>query len=261
MKKCSLILLVLCPFVLLAQAESVSNPSFFPFSRKPFALLEAQGFSVLKEAAATEAVFSCPFAENEAFLGRCAALFLAGFRQLETEVSFARKYARRFSFALTASYRMLGFSDAYYGTKHGVDFSLASCFRPDESCFLSVQWKNPFALPYIVEGERRERIPSALHFSTLYRCAQNVLVYAEYIQDFYSISHLSLGVDVHLQYKLRMYAALRFPDVQCVCGIGCMGKKSQYVFYCSYSRPMGSSMGLMFVKNGIFSMEGLGLYE
>lgn len=259
MKKSPLIPLVLFPYVLFAQAESVLNPSYHAFSRALYWECATQGYAALKEAVAADACIALPFSGSEAVCARISGLLLAGFRQTEASVSFAKSFAQRLSFALGASYVSLSFSDAFYGRKQGMDISIASCYRARETSCIGVLWKNPFGFSYFVEGVTRERIPSELRFSGMYRCADKVLAYAEYVQDFSSGARLSLGVDVCPRDKLRLFTALRFPDVQLRFGAGCEGRCCQYAVCCGYSRPLGTTVGLSVGKSGLFTAEGLGL--
>lgn len=261
MKKSPLILLVCFPCVLFAQVESVWNPSHYAFLHRPYGQFAAQGYMALKEAAAVDAAFAFPLAESEVLSAQFSNLFFAGFRQTEASVSFARHYARRLSFAMGCSYVSLGFSDAYYGRKQGLAVSFASSFRVKESCCIGLLWKNPFGFPYFVEGEQRERIPSGLHLSGMYRCSDGVLAYGDYAQDFCGSAHLTLGVDVSPLNGLRLFTALRFPDVQLTLGAGCDGKRFRYAVRCAYSRPLGMTIGLLLGTSGISTSEIFGQDE
>ena len=255
MKKNALILILCLPCVLFAQVESVWNPSHYAFLYHPYVQFGAQGYAALKEAAAVDAAIAFPLAGSEALCAQFSNLFLAGFRQTEVSVSFARHYARRLSFAMGCSYVSLGFSDAYYGRKQGVAVSFASCFRVKDACCIGMQWKNPFGLPYFVEGEQRERIPSVLRLSGMYRCSDEVIAYGDYAQDFCGSAHLTLGVDVSPLNGLRLFTALRYPDVQLTFGAGCEGKRFRYAVHCACSRPLGMTVGLLFGTSGISTSE------
>lgn len=261
MKKISLFTLVLIPYVLFSQAESVWNPSHFVFLRHPYGQCTVQAYAAIEESAVLDAVFALPLAGSEALCSRFSKLYVAGFNQLEVSASFAKHYAQRLSFALTASYVSLGFSDVYYGKKQGLDLSFASCFRLNTPCILSLQWKNPFAFSYFVNGEQRERIPSELQFSGMYRCSEQLLLYAVYTQNFHSSVHFSIGADVFPLNKLRLFTSLRFPDVQLSFGVGCEGKHCLYAARCAYSRFMGTCLGLVLGKAGIFTTEGFACDE
>ena len=103
---------------------------------------------------------------------------LGDFRRLRGEMAYAQSFGEIFSLALGCGYHSLSFSDPFYGRKRGAAVSLSACFRPAATYSVAMAWENPFGLPYWVEGEKREPLPSALRAAILYKGMASLTVAA-----------------------------------------------------------------------------------
>lgn len=100
------------------------------------------------------------------------------FRRLRGGMAYAQSFGEIFSLAMGCGYHSLSFSDPFYGRKRGAEVSLSACFRPAESYSVWMAWENPFGLPYWVEGEQREPLPSTWRAALVYKGMASLTVAA-----------------------------------------------------------------------------------
>ena len=183
-----------------------------------------------------------PLGDDKAICSTLSGENVGDFRDLSLTASYAQSFADCFSLALSCDYHCLFFSDPFYGRKRGAAVSLYSLFRPDRRYAVGIGWINPFALPYWVEGERREKIPSALRAFVCCSGNTHVLVTLGAEKQWHCQTRFGWIVSGAREVGIQWRIGGAFPAASIMFGAGYAGDRLRYEASCRFKRGWGASV-------------------
>lgn len=185
---------------------------------------------------------------------------LGDFRRLRCDAAYSQSFGSIFSLAISCSYHSLSFSDPFYGCKRGAAVSLSACFRPAETYSVVFAWENPFALPYWVDGEQRERIPSGLRAACVYRGMESLAVTIGAEKNFFQPASYGLLLEGSPAESWRWRLGCGFPYFRLLAGGGIVGKRCRCEFFALLHSGWGPML-CMSVSGGFRSGGKGGVHE
>ena len=169
---------------------------------------------------------------------------LGDFRRLRCDAAYSQSFGGIFSLAICCSYHSLSFSDPFYGCKRGAAVSLSACFRPAATYSVVFAWENPFALPYWVDGEQRERIPSGLRAACVYRGMESLTVTLGAEKNCFQPASYGLLLEGSPAESWRWRLGCGFPYFRLLAGGGIVGKRCRCDFFALLHSGWGPSLCL-----------------
>ncbi|MBP5396751.1 MAG: hypothetical protein J6Y34_07150 [Bacteroidales bacterium] len=232
----------LWPFVLAAQEEPFVIPAAAPFFRTAECRCTFNSSCLLAPVTTATCDLLVPWARDKASVISFQRMHQGDLRQWEVSGAYAQSFADRFAFAIDACYVSIGFSDPYYGRVRGAAVSISSFFRPNSKYAVGIVWDNAFGMPYWVDGEQRERLPSGVAVTAVYRGVESLALAVSVEKKRWRDACCIVMVEGVPLERFRWRAGLSAPEFQLAAGAGCMGRRYSCDALCLVRRGWGVSL-------------------